>query len=437
MRALALAGDRAAALDIGARVAAAVRERLGAEPAPETLRLMERVREARLGRRVAAAPSGTRPRPPLVGRDDALERISAAWRRAAGGSGELVLIEGEPGEGKSRLADELLDRMRLEDATVAACRAVSSDADTPWSGLAGLLAGGLTAAPGLAGAPPAALVALGALDPDLRARVPATGSTLEPSGAFAAAVRAAAEELPVLLAVDDAQHLDDATANALPQIARDLAERRVLIALCVAAGGQRSGWVEELRAHLGRELRGDVIRLERLDIGALATLARWWLPHYDEEEMARIVRRLERDTAGVPLLATAMLEAVADGFRLSPDSPAWPSQRRTLVDTLPGDLPPAVIGAVCLRFRQLPDGAQRVLGAAAALAERVEAPALVRATGLTGSDVDQALDRLEWDRWLAADARGYAFAAPIVRAILIQEMLSPGQIRRYRAAAAP
>ncbi|HSD31541.1 MAG TPA: AAA family ATPase [Gemmatimonadales bacterium] len=437
MRALALAGDRAAALDIGARVAAALRERLGAELAPETQRLMNRVREARVGRRVAAAPSGTRPRPPLVGREDARARLDASWRRVATGSGELILIEGEPGEGKTRLVDELLDRARLEDATVAACRAVPSDAATVWSGLAGLLAGGLTAAPGLAGAPPASLAALGALDPELGTRFPATGGALDPSGAFAAAVRAAAEELPVLLAIDDAQHLDEATANALPRLARDLRERRVLIVLCVAAGGSRLDWVEELRAHLGRELRGDVIRLERLDALALATLARWWLPRYDEEEIARITRRLERDTAGVPLLATAVLEAVADGFRLSPDSPAWPGERRTLVDTLPGDLPPAVIGAVCLQFRQLPDGAQRVLGAAAALDERMDALSLVRATGLAGGDVDEALDRLEWDRWLASDARGYAFAAPIVRAILLQEMVAPGQVRRYRAAAAP
>jgi hypothetical protein len=60
----------------------------------------------------------------------------------------------------------------------------------------------------------------------------------------------------------------------------------------------------------------------------------------------------------------------------------------------------------------------------------------MRATGLARRDVDRALDRLEWDRWLVADARGYAFAAPIVRAILIQEMVTPGQVRRYRDACA-
>src|SRR2546422_2576404 len=47
-----------------------------------------------------------------------------------------------------------------------------------------------------------------------------------------------------------------------------------------------------------------------------------------------------------PLLAVAMLEALAAGYRLSPDATAWPSAARTLIDSLPGDLPPAVVGAV-------------------------------------------------------------------------------------------
>jgi DNA-binding SARP family transcriptional activator len=436
MRALALAGDRAAALDVADRIVAGLRERLGTEPAPETRRLVERVKEARVGRRVAAAPSGARARPPLVGRRDALRCLNDAWARARGGAGELVLIEGEPGEGKTRLANELLDRARLQDATVVACRVVPSEARAAWSGLAGLLAGGMAAAPGLTGAPAAALAALGALEPDLGVRFPAIPDAMEPSRAFAAAVRAAAEEQPVLLALDDAQDLDAATAGALPQIVRDLAGRRVLVVLCVEIGSGRPDWLETLRAHLGRDLRGAAIRLERFDNVALDELARWWLPHYDDDEIARIRRRIERDTAGLPLLVTAVLEAVADGFRLSPDAPAWPSERRTLVDTLPGDLPPAVVGAVCLRFRQLPDDTQPVLAAAAALDVRLTADALMRATGLARRDVDRALDRLEWDRWLVADARGYAFAAPIVRAILIQEMVTPGQVRRYRDACA-
>jgi predicted ATPase len=293
----------------------------------------------------------------------------------------------------------------------------------------------MAAAPGLTGAPAAALATLGTLDSDLGARFPAMADAMDPARAFAAAARAVAEEQPVLLALDDAQDLDAATAEALPQLARDLGGRRVLVVVCVEVGAGRRDWVETLRAHLGRDLRGTAIRLGRLDGVALDALARWWLPRYDDDEIARILRRLERDTAGVPLLVTAVLEAVADGFRLSPDAPAWPSERRTLVDTLPGDLPPAVVGAVCLRFRRLPEVTQPVLAAAAALDEKLMADTLVRATGIARREVDVALDRLEWDRWLVADARGYAFAAPIVRAILIQEMVTPGQVRRYRDAA--
>jgi len=144
------------------------------------------------------------------------------------------------------------------------------------------------------------------------------------------------------------------------------------------------------------------------------------------------VRRLERDTAGIPLLAVAMLEAVAQGFQLTADAPAWPAPQRTLVDSLPSALPPAVVGTICLRFRNLPSAAQHVLGAAAALSERVEPAILARATGLESPVVAEALDLLEWERWLAADARGYVLSAPIVRGILLQEMITPGQARRYR-----
>src|SRR2546428_13194286 len=103
------------------------------------------------------------------------------------------------------------------------------------------------------------------------------------------------------------------------------------------------------------------------------------MPAYGAEELDRLVRRVERDTAGIPLLAVAMLEALAAGYRLSPDATAWPSAARTLIDSLPGDLPPAVVGAVCLRFRNLPAIAQRVLGAAAALGGRGDAGGVARA----------------------------------------------------------
>ena len=435
MRALALTGDRTAALELAERLTTELLGRLGSPPAPETQRLTERIREARVGRRVIETPAGARARPPLVGRRDPLARLMRGWEAARGGSGSTVLIEAEPGEGKSRLLDELLDRARLEDATVAATRVVPAEAAQSWSGVAGLLTGGLDAAAGLAAAPPAALRALRVLDPDLPGSRNDAAEELELPRAFAALVRAVASEQPVLLALDDAHDLDPETTGTLAQLARDIADRAVLLIVCVATSRRALDWVESLRAHIGRELRGEAIRLGRLDTEALSELARWSQPRYSEAEIARLVRRLERDTAGVALLATAMLAAIADGFRLSADAPAWPSERRTLVDTLPGDLPPAVIGAICLQFNRLPAIEQDVLAAAASLGERVSAAKLVRATGLEPTSVSRALDRLEWDRWLTAEPRGYAFAAPIAQAVLLQEMVTRGRVQRYRTAA--
>src|SRR5207302_854227 len=81
-------------------------------------------RAARVGRRILAAPPAARPRPPLLGRSAELTAGAAAWERAKAARGQVVLVQGEPGEGKTRLIEELAARARLDDATVAAARAV-------------------------------------------------------------------------------------------------------------------------------------------------------------------------------------------------------------------------------------------------------------------------------------------------------------------------
>jgi DNA-binding SARP family transcriptional activator len=433
IRALTLAGDRGAALRVADELAHALHETLGAEVSEETARLVARVRDARVGRRVLAAPPDARPRPPLVSRSVELATLTAAWQRARKGRGQVVIVEGEPGEGKTRLLEELVAHARLDDASVAAARAVPAEHNAEWSALSGLLAGGLGDAPGLAGAPPEALAGLAVLDADLRTRFPA-GAPVAPVGdALGAAVRAVAAERPLLMALDDVQWSDAATLAALPALARDAATHPVLLVLALSRGSPESERLDELRARLGRDLEGAVVRLGRFDAAALLELVRWALPRYGTDDAERLTRRVERDTGGLPLLAVAMLEAVAGGFTPAPDAPAWPSRTRTLVDSLPADLPPTIVGVVCRRFRALSEAAQQALGAAAALEERVDAGRLARATGLDRRSVEQALDALEWERWLVADARGFVFTAPIERAVLLQEMVTPGQVRRYRA----
>jgi class 3 adenylate cyclase len=56
-------------------------------------------------------------RTPLVGRDEELAMLERRWEQAKGGEGGVVLLSGEPGIGKSRLAQALLERLAGEAHT--------------------------------------------------------------------------------------------------------------------------------------------------------------------------------------------------------------------------------------------------------------------------------------------------------------------------------
>jgi hypothetical protein len=86
-------------------------------------------------------------------------------------------------------------------------------------------------------------------------------------------------------------------------------------------------------------------------------------------------------------------------------------------------------------FRRLSLAAQQVLAAAAVLGDRVAAEQLARTTEYSGAELNSALDELEWQRWLVADALGYSFVARIVREVVAEDMITDGQKRRIRDAA--
>jgi DNA-binding SARP family transcriptional activator len=440
IRCRSLLGDRAGALELFDRFRTRLQEEVGTEPGEETVALVERVRRERTIRpEVAAGWADGEPvvRAPFEGRAGELGRLLEAVRRSARERKPTVLvIEGESGVGKTRLTQELLARLRLDGFSIATARAVEADRGEAWSGLLALARGGLADAAGIGAAPPNALGAFSARLPEWQQRFPGaeSDSTYPLGRATVESLRAAAEERPVLLALDDAQWLDKETAVELSAIVRDLSGAPLSVLLAVVPHPPRAE-LDELRSRLGRDLAGETVRLRPLDRAALRRLAERMLSGYDAVAIDRVTRRVATDSAGIPLLAVELLRAVALGLDLKTISEAWPEPLRTLDQTLPGELPDAVVAAIRIGFRRLSPAAQRVLAAASVLGDLVPAPLLERAVSLGPEETALALDELEWHRWLVAEPRGYSFVARIVQRVVERDMVTPGQRRRVLAAA--
>lgn len=417
LRAIALSGDGARALATFTAFAERLkRDPGGAKPDAETSALAARIRE---DRSLRPRPSGpTARRAPLVGRSAELERLVSVWRRSVEGRGGVVVIDGDSGTGKSRLAEELGRRARVDGAVVVAVRAVEADQTDPCGGLLGIARGGLLDAPGIAGTSPSALAEL-------------RGATITRAAAraFSEALAAVAEEQPLLVVIDDAHWLDHESLLILGAAARDLARASVLFVVTASPQRQRAE-LDEIRAHIGREVHGDVVVLRPLGADHLRALSHWAMPTYDHVQLERLSRRIVADTAGIPLLAIELLQAVALGMDLQEVTNVWPEPLRTLDQTLPGDLPDALTAAIRVNFRRLSAEAQRLLIVAAVVntqGSRVTPDQLAQASGITGEALSTGLDELEWQRWLGAEARGYSFVARIVRDVIDRDMVLSGE----------
>lgn len=435
IRALALSGDRAGALRRFEDHTRLLREQLDTAPDAELAAVAGRIRKERMG----PAPDSDEARValtrrlPLIGREGPLAELTEAWRRClATRRTAVTVILGDAGFGKTRLIEEMMARAALDGGASLTVRGVEADHLAPWSGLLGLARGGLLETTGIAAAPAAAHAALAAQVPEWGDRfrgAPGAEPTPLPR-AFSELIRAAAEEQPLLIVADDSHLLDAESLATLASLPRDLPAAPILM-LVTAESAPPSELLDALRSRLGRDIPGGTIELGPLQHGGLAAMARAVFPHYDDEAVERLTRRVAADSAGVPLLAIEILHAVAAGLEDLPQQPgAWPAPYHTLTQTTPGDLPDTVVAAIRIGYRRLSAGAQQVLAAAAVLGGRVTVPRLVRATSLTTPEVNNALDELEWQRWLVADGRGYVFVAGIVERVIDRDMLTPGQRRR-------
>ncbi len=122
MLALYRCGRQAEALDAFQDARERLVGELGVEPGPELRELQEAIlrHDPKLTPRPAELPDelAAAARPAILGRTAELDWLLARWERAASGRGELVLITGPPGIGRTRVAAELAEEVHRRGDTV-------------------------------------------------------------------------------------------------------------------------------------------------------------------------------------------------------------------------------------------------------------------------------------------------------------------------------
>jgi len=348
--------------------------------------------------------------PVFAGRERELEVLAGAFTAAVGATPAFVLLGGEAGGGKSRLAAEFAARV---------------------SGRALLLTGGCVelSGPGLPYAPFAAAVRglvrergteeVAALLPgqsagELATLLPGFGAPPVPADPETARARlfelvlvlleALADQQTVVLIIEDVHWADQPTRDMLSFLARNLRDAAVLVVVTFRSDGLHHD--DPLRRLLaGLERAGGVTRLE------LARLSRDQVAAQIEGVLGRppapsIVNAVHERGGGNPLFTEALV---------NPDGTVRP------------DLPWTLLDLLLATVKDLPEQAQQVLRTAAVGGHRIGHALL---TAVTGSD-DQALTAglrpAVAANVLVSDADGYAFRHELIREAVLGDLL-PGEL---------
>lgn len=369
----AWSGDRSGAVDAYRACVAVLDRELGVEPLEETTELYEAILEEDLPRAPAPVRRLEPVEParavgyPLVGRRGALARLRAAMSSGRG----LVIIEGELGIGKTRLIGALAAEAESSRTPLFIGAAYRSDAGVAYGPIQQVLSAALESpeARSLVNElPPAVLAETARLIPSL-----GTPPPIDPSDgaartrfmdALAQTIAALGES--VTLVIDNLHWLDAASLDLIAYMARRT-ERLGLVLILTRRPEDTP--LDHPVSVLVEDLSGeaDVIRLERLDRGAVAELVR--VAGVEGVDADHLFER----TRGLPFFVIEYLDSARAGLT---------------------DIPLAVRRLVLARLNELDSVGRQVLTATAVIGTSADVEAILDVSGRSEDEILTGLDEL-------------------------------------------
>jgi class 3 adenylate cyclase/tetratricopeptide (TPR) repeat protein len=387
-----------------------------------------------------------RPGVGVLGREEALASLSATAKRVASGQGsEVVLVAGEPGQGKTTLVSEIARRAH-EDGTTVLLGRCDEEVGAPYRPFhealthyvahaeESLLRTHVAAHGGeLARLVPALQQRLGDL-PALQSTDPDTERYL----LYAAAVgllELASVQSPVLLMVDDLHWVDKPSLQLLRHVvANTTAARLVILGTYRDAELSASHPLTEALGGLLREPGVSSLHLKGLEDTGVIAFMEAAAGHGLDGAGVGLAHEVYRETDGNPFFVAEMLRNLSESGTIYQDDTG-----RWTADDTEGQLalPHSVRAVIGSRLARLGEDATKVLSTASVIGRDFDLDLLAATTGV---DEDELIDLLEQAQHaaLVAEVPGtpgrFSFSHALVQHTLYEDLGGTRRTRLHKSA---